>query len=167
MPSSACGDDGPRASNMNGSLTIDAPPLNTISQMPANPGSSPTLPATKKLHVTIDIQGTSSSGESSRSTKPGVTHLAKPTPNLQLPPTSARRGSLQPPALIALWKSRSIKKWKAPVVMVSFLLLGLALSIAHCIVYSSLNGNIVGSSANQEENLRYCFGSFLVLQRRT
>ncbi|CAN8101641.1 unnamed protein product [Discula destructiva] len=39
--------------------------------------------------------------------------------------------------------------------MVFFYIIGLTLSIAHCVVYRNLDGQIVGSSYDQEQNLRY------------
>jgi hypothetical protein len=52
------------------------------------------------------------------------------------------------------WKPRQYRKWESPVLMVLFFVLGLGLSLAHCLFYSSLDGDIVGSPAQQENNLR-------------
>jgi hypothetical protein len=52
------------------------------------------------------------------------------------------------------WKPRRYRKWQSPVLMVLFFVIGLSLSLAHCLFYSSLDAEIVGSPAQQENNLR-------------
>ncbi|KAJ4301769.1 hypothetical protein N0V90_003863 [Kalmusia sp. IMI 367209] len=52
------------------------------------------------------------------------------------------------------WEQRRIHRWKSPVLMVAFFLIGLAMSLAHCIFYPSLNGKIVGDPDIQEEKIR-------------
>jgi hypothetical protein len=44
---------------------------------------------------------------------------------------------------------------RLPLLMFGLFVLGLAFSIAHCIIYNQLNGKIVGDSASQQQNLRY------------
>lgn len=44
--------------------------------------------------------------------------------------------------------------WKSPILMVIFLLIGVGLSVGHCVFYPSLNGQLVGGSSRQEEKLR-------------
>lgn len=46
--------------------------------------------------------------------------------------------------------------------MVLFYTIGLALSVAHCVIYRNLDGRIVGSSYDQEQNLRYLNGPLLL-----
>ena len=53
-----------------------------------------------------------------------------------------------------LWKPRQYSKWESPVLMGLFFVLGLGISMAHCGFYASLEGTIVGSPAQQENNLR-------------
>lgn len=83
-------------------------------------------------------------------------HRTKPARN----PVGSRQGSsqLRPSAYsknhINLWKPRVYHHWKSPLLMVVFCVIGLALSIAHCAVYRSLDGRVVGSSYDQEQNLR-------------
>ncbi len=72
---------------------------------------------------------------------------------------SPRRGRLpstasSTPARRLLWKPRKYHKWESPVLMVLFFVLGLGISMAHCGFYASLEGAIVGSPAQQENNLR-------------
>jgi hypothetical protein len=45
-------------------------------------------------------------------------------------------------------------RWKAPLWMSVFFLLGVGLSITHCLFYYGLNGTVVGSAYNQESTLR-------------
>jgi hypothetical protein len=52
------------------------------------------------------------------------------------------------------WKPHRIHRWKSPLVMLTFFVIGLGMSIGHCIFYSSLDGIIVGDSYNQERNIR-------------
>jgi hypothetical protein len=49
---------------------------------------------------------------------------------------------------------RQIHKWRSPLLMVVFYLLGLSLSVAHCIFYPKLKGRIVGDPGQQEEKIR-------------
>jgi hypothetical protein len=39
--------------------------------------------------------------------------------------------------------------------MISFFVVGFALSLAHCIFYPKLKGKVVGNSSSQEEKLRW------------
>lgn len=52
------------------------------------------------------------------------------------------------------WKPRDIHKWQSVLLNVAFFLSGLACSLAHCIFYATLDETIVGSPAEQENNLR-------------
>jgi thiol:disulfide interchange protein len=52
------------------------------------------------------------------------------------------------------FKPRKYHKWKSPLLISMFFVLGLGLSITHCALYAALNGTIVGSSWQQENNLR-------------
>lgn len=52
------------------------------------------------------------------------------------------------------WQNRHIHRWKSPLLMVTFFLVGLAMSLAHCIFYSSMRDKIVGNSDAQEEKIR-------------
>jgi hypothetical protein len=52
------------------------------------------------------------------------------------------------------WKPRHYHTWKSPLLMFTFYLLGLGISIGHCAFYPSLKNKIVGSSKNQESNIR-------------
>ena len=89
----------------------------------------------------------------------------------QLPPAAVPAGMLGPrgrrecsPSNVSsegsrrvgyeLWTWRRYHKWKSPLLMSTFFVLGLGISIAHCVFYASLNGTIVGSSRQQERNLR-------------
>lgn len=58
---------------------------------------------------------------------------------------SARREILVP---------RRTHQWKYPLLMSTFYVLGLGMSIAHCAFYSALKDTIVGSPGQQEINLR-------------
>ena len=44
--------------------------------------------------------------------------------------------------------------WRAPLLMLIFYLIGISMCAAHCAVYSGLSGEVVGSPAEQEKNLR-------------
>jgi hypothetical protein len=52
------------------------------------------------------------------------------------------------------WKARRVRQWKSPLVMIVFFIIGMAMSVGHCIFYPRLDGVIVGSSNNQEKNIR-------------
>jgi thiol:disulfide interchange protein len=52
------------------------------------------------------------------------------------------------------WKPRQVRQWKSPLVMLTFFVIGLGMSIGHCVFYPSLDGIIVGDSYNQERNIR-------------
>lgn len=61
----------------------------------------------------------------------------------QLIRSSVRRDFYQTPVVIALWHFRHSNKWEAPVLTVTFFIIGIVLSIAHCVVYTSLDGPVV------------------------
>jgi thiol:disulfide interchange protein len=63
-------------------------------------------------------------------------------------------GSQVPPSG---WPKRTRHRWKAPLLMVIFFLIGFAMSLAHCIFYPMLTGVIVGSPDSQEGKIRYVF----------
>jgi hypothetical protein len=80
-----------------------------------------------------------------------------------LEPKSASRGSVSQASVtsqrssrfnIIIWKARELHVWNAPILMVFFFVVGLGMSLAHCIFYTSLNRQIVGNSNQQEEKLR-------------
>jgi hypothetical protein len=52
------------------------------------------------------------------------------------------------------WTKRHIHRWRSPLLMVLFFVLGAAVSIAHCMFYPLLNGKVVGNSNQQEEKIR-------------
>jgi hypothetical protein len=52
------------------------------------------------------------------------------------------------------WSPRRIHKWKSPLLMIIFFLIGLGVSVAHCAFYPSLKDMRVGSPDSQEEKLR-------------
>lgn len=52
------------------------------------------------------------------------------------------------------WRKRRIPRWKSPLLMVVFFIIGLAMSLAHCIFYPKLSGRLVGNSSSQEQNIR-------------
>jgi hypothetical protein len=49
---------------------------------------------------------------------------------------------------------RRYHKWKSPLLTIAFFILGLGISIGHCVFYSLLNNTIVPSPVQQENNLR-------------
>jgi len=51
--------------------------------------------------------------------------------------------------------SGDVARWKSPILLTVFFLIGLALSLAHCLFYYKLDAKIVGSASQQENNLRY------------
>jgi hypothetical protein len=53
-----------------------------------------------------------------------------------------------------MWRPRRYYKWKSPLLMFTFFILGLGISIGHCAFYSALKNTIVGSQWQQENNLR-------------
>jgi thiol:disulfide interchange protein len=53
------------------------------------------------------------------------------------------------------WAKRTRYRWKAPLLMVSFFLIGFAMSLAHCIFYPMLTGVIIGNPDSQEGKIRY------------
>lgn len=52
------------------------------------------------------------------------------------------------------WRKRQIPPWKSPLLMILFFIIGLAMSLGHCIFYPKLSGKIVGDSSDQEGNIR-------------
>jgi hypothetical protein len=52
------------------------------------------------------------------------------------------------------WRKRQIPRWKSPLLMILFFIIGLAMSLGHCIFYPKLSGKLVGGSSDQEENIR-------------
>lgn len=82
-----------------------------------------------------------------------------------IPPSTPQRDSVQSAPTILpsieqhdvempVWNKRQIHRWRSPFLMVLFFMLGAAVSVAHCVLYSLLNGKIVGNSDQQEEKLR-------------
>lgn len=53
-----------------------------------------------------------------------------------------------------IWVPRRYHKWKSPLLMSTFFVLGLGMSIGHCAFYWILKDTIVGSPWRQESNLR-------------
>jgi thiol:disulfide interchange protein len=85
---------------------------------------------------------------------PPPAHLnSTPAASPNITPLVERRGS----RIIQEWTKRRINKWRSPSLMVLFFLLGLSISIAHCVFYPKLRGKLVGDSNQQEEKIRYCF----------
>lgn len=83
-------------------------------------------------------------------------------PPAQLPTTQQERSpAIDPRAegdgaqLVQGWSKREFHKWLPPFYLALFFLLGLTMSIAHCVFYPKLRGNLVGDSYSQEEKLRY------------
>jgi hypothetical protein len=75
--------------------------------------------------------------------------ISPPTPVIT--PLAERRGS----RIVQGWTKRRVHRWRSPLCMVVFFLLGLAVSIAHCVFYPKLLGKLVGDSSQQEEKIRY------------
>ena len=73
-------------------------------------------------------------------------HKSSPT----ITPLPERRGS----RITQGWTKRRIHKWRAPLLMVIFFLLGFSMSVAHCVFYPKLHGKVVGNSSRQEEKIR-------------
>ncbi|KAF2002416.1 hypothetical protein P154DRAFT_488382 [Amniculicola lignicola CBS 123094] len=73
----------------------------------------------------------------------------------------ARHASISSPSqrFQIKWPKRHIHRWKSPMLMILFFIIGLAMSLAHCIFYPKLSGKVVGDSSSQEEKLRYVFGT--------
>jgi hypothetical protein len=88
--------------------------------------------------------------DDSRSTKSNAHLLPKVRPSPAIRPIADRKDSRTFPG----WKERRIHTWKAPLLMVVFFLLGLAMSVAHCILYPKLRGQIEGKADQQEEKIR-------------
>lgn len=90
------------------------------------------------------------------------------SPLLQLPPAALNRSRTESShsglsgyskRRMRIWTPREYNHWKSPVLMVLLYITGLVLSVAHCVFYKNLDGKIVGSSYDQEQNLRYDPGS--------
>ncbi|KAF2729936.1 hypothetical protein EJ04DRAFT_501369 [Polyplosphaeria fusca] len=81
------------------------------------------------------------------------------SPAIQAQPPSSGNLSDAPPlptdGVQTGWKKRNIPRWKSPLLMILFFIIGLAMSLAHCIYYPKLHGVIVGDSSSQEEKLRF------------
>ncbi|ORY04871.1 hypothetical protein BCR34DRAFT_491266 [Clohesyomyces aquaticus] len=63
--------------------------------------------------------------------------------------------STAPKIQVPLWPTRTIHRWKAPLLMVIFFIIGFAMSLAHCIFYPMLTGVIVGNPDSQEGKIRF------------
>jgi hypothetical protein len=74
-----------------------------------------------------------------------------PAPNS--PSTSQRFASFSKTPQLG-WRKRQIPRWKSPLLMVLFFIIGLAMSLGHCVFYPKLSGKLVGGSSDQEENIR-------------
>lgn len=70
-------------------------------------------------------------------------------------PAIAARTEQNGSQLVQGWSKREFHKWLPPFYLALFFLLGLSMSIAHCVFYPKLRGNLVGDSYQQEEKLRY------------
>jgi hypothetical protein len=88
--------------------------------------------------------------DDSRSTRSNAHLLPKAAPSPAIRPIAERRDSRVFPG----WKGRRIHTWKSPLLMVVFFLVGLAMSVAHCVFYPKLKGQIVGKADQQEEKIR-------------
>ncbi|OCK93566.1 uncharacterized protein K441DRAFT_564791 [Cenococcum geophilum 1.58] len=71
------------------------------------------------------------------------------------PSETSREFPLLSPKQERLFTKRHIHRWKSPLLMSSFFVIGLAMSLAHCIFYPALKKKIVGDSSSQEEKLRF------------
>lgn len=96
----------------------------------------------KRLQVTI-VNIASSSSSSSPAIAPEAIDKPVDGAALQLPVPLQQD-----------WQKRQIHRWKSPLLMVVFFLIGLAMSLAHCIFYPSLQGKVVGNPDAQEEKIR-------------
>jgi hypothetical protein len=104
---------------------------------------------------TIDMKGLVLTRNMPRS----PTDMAQSPQSLLPPPSRERRSSRSTISsrrfdFTALWTARSLPKWKAPAQMMGFFLIGLGMSIGHCMFYPLLDGEIVGSPSEQEDRLR-------------
>lgn len=118
------------------------------------PSSMEVDPKTPK-NVTIG-QVEISQDESSASISLTASNIA--LPDLQPgagPSKTSREFPLLLPEQERLFTKRHIHRWKSPLLMLSFFVIGLAMSIAHCIFYPALKTKIVGGSSSQEEKLRW------------
>lgn len=84
------------------------------------------------------------------STRSNAHLLPKVQPSPAIRPIAERQDSRTFPG----WKGRRIHAWRSPLLMVLFLLVGLAMSVAHCVFYPKLKGQIVGKADQQEEKIR-------------
>lgn len=88
---------------------------------------------------------------------PTASNAASPNlqPGLVTPATTANLPPLSPKlSQQRLFTKRYIHRWKSPLLMLGFFIIGVAMSLAHCIFYPKLKGRIVGNSDSQEEKLR-------------
>lgn len=69
-------------------------------------------------------------------------------------PTTPKEPFQLPESLEEGGMKRHIHRWKSPLLMVVFFLIGLAMSLAHCIFYPSLRDQLVGNPDAQEEKIR-------------
>jgi hypothetical protein len=79
--------------------------------------------------------------------QPSPAHTRSPA----IAPQAERRGS----RVVKGWSKRRVHRWRSPLLMICFFLLGFAMSIAHCVFYPKLRGRVVGDSDQQEEKIRY------------
>lgn len=87
--------------------------------------------------------------------------ILAPSPHPPLSPSSempSSRGAAlsrcSPPVATPSRGWQIHQSWKSPILMIVFLLIGVGLSVGHCVFYPSLNGQLVGNSSRQEEKLR-------------
>jgi hypothetical protein len=138
------------------------------------PDATTSPPSERKLAAVTDVTAISprSSAEPNLGTRGGRESPDQSSP--QRPPAAALASGLGPgfsqgcrvclPSNASsegsrrvrheMWTSRRYHKWKSPLLMFTFFVLGLGISIAHCAFYPALNATIVGSPRQQEKNLR-------------
>jgi len=136
------------ASDAGGDLSVrDQGPVVSIIPAIPSPQSSAEPPERSQgntLDTPQDQNGTSSSQRPSNSMSPGS------RPRLQGNASSSSFRLARP----KMWIPREYHKWKSPLLMFTFYLIGLGISIGHCAFYPSLKDKIVGSSRKQESNIR-------------
>jgi hypothetical protein len=104
-------------------------------------------PRLEKTDAIIEHRDIPNYANSVRSTAP-LLESTSPSPAIR--PTAERNGS----RVIPSSSKRRIHTWRSPLLMVVFYILGLSLSVAHCVFYPKLKGRIVGDSGQQEEKIR-------------
>jgi hypothetical protein len=101
---------------------------------------------------TVDVDDTTN--EVSTSTATPDLEVGPPPPAIVRIPSSASAPLRTRKELLFNLAPRRYHKWKSPLLILTFYVIGLGMSIGHCAFYASLNHSVVGGPHQQSTNIR-------------